>query len=197
MTRAEAGLPEDKFVYCCFSHHYKITEEHFADWMEILKRTDNSVLWLIRDNPWSCARLHAAAARMGVDTARVVFADRVPPEKYLARLVLADLFLDTIPYNAGTIASDALRMGVPLVTLSGQTFSARMAGSLLTAVGLPDLVTHTREDYVNLAVSLSGQPERLASIRRHLTEGEAWMKGLGDIGRFAKELEDVYLSVVR
>ena len=118
-SRAELSLPEDRFVFCCFSNHYKITEEMFAAWIEILRRVDHSVLWLIADNIWSCSNLVEAARNAGIDPARIVFAPRTGPSEYLAYLAAADLFLDTYPYNAGTVASDAIRMHLPLVTLVG------------------------------------------------------------------------------
>ena len=122
---------------------------------------EGSVLWLLADNRWAQANMLRCAAEHGVDASRLIFAPRVAPPDYLARFTLADLFLDTFPYNAGTTASDALWMGTPIVTLSGRSYISRMAGSLLTAVGLPELATTSLADYETLALALAHDPERL------------------------------------
>ena len=134
-TRRSVGIPEDRFVFCCFSNNYKITEDLFAAWLEILTRVDHSVLWLYADNEQSCRNMTERFAASGLDPERLFFAARSEPEVYRARLGLADLFLDTFPYNAGTTASDALRVGLPIVTRSGRSFVSRMAGSLLRTIG--------------------------------------------------------------
>src|SRR5208282_787895 len=132
-TRAGAGLPEDKFVFCCFSNHYKTTEEIFTARMEILRKSGNAMIWLVGDNEWARRNMLDRAARCGVDPARIVFAPRVGPDECMARLRLADVFLDTFPYDAGTTASDAIHMALPIVTMSGRSFASRIASSLLAA----------------------------------------------------------------
>ncbi|MGD0635452.1 MAG: hypothetical protein ABSA13_14455 [Beijerinckiaceae bacterium] len=194
VSRHDAGLPADKFVYCCFSNNFKITEEIFNAWMEILRRAGHSVLWLYADNPISLKNLRAHAAKQGIEPNRLIFAERMEPEIYRARLALADLFLDTYPYNAGTTASDALRVGLPIVTLSGQTFISRMAGSLLQAIGLEEGITGSLSAYINLAVDLAFNKERYDAFRAK-ADPLTWEKTLGDTPRFTKELEDIYASI--
>lgn len=195
MTRAQVGLPEDKFVFCCFCNNYKITEEIFGGWMQILRQTPNSVLWLMSDNEWSRTNMLMTAVKAGVSPDRLIFAGRVEPSQYLSQLRLADLFLDSYPYNAGTTASDALRMGLPLITLSGQSFVARMAGSLLSAVGLKQGVVYTLADYVSLACSLAANPDQYKSYRQALDAG-SWAETIGNVEKVTKNLEDMYRSIL-
>lgn len=169
-SRREAGLPEDGFVFCAFNNNHKMSEPVWRCWMRVLRQVPGSVLWLLADNPFAQANLSRVAVEEGVAPERLVFAPRAQPADYLARFTLADLFLDTFPYNAGTTASDCLWMGTPILTRSGRTYISRMAGSLLTAVGLPDLVTTTIEDYEERAVQLGSQPARVASYKRYLAE---------------------------
>jgi predicted O-linked N-acetylglucosamine transferase (SPINDLY family) len=194
VSRAEEGLPGDAFVFACFSHHYKIIEPVFDAWMRIAEATPGSVLWLVEDNAASDARLRARWVARGLASERLVLARRVDPERYRARFALADLFLDTTPYNAGTIASDALRMGLPLLTLQGRAFAARMASSLVTAVGLPDCVTTTIEDYVARAVAIARDPEEHARLKAHLA-GNVWVRTLGDAQGFTRRLEDAFRRI--
>ncbi len=194
VTRAAAGLPEDRFVFCCFSNHYKITEPMFDAWMAILTRVEQSVLWLIADNPWSRANMRRRAMTAGIDPERILFVGRTDPAEYMARLVLPDLFLDTSPYNAGTIASDAIRMGLPMVTLSGESFASRMAGRLLLAIGAADGIAETLEQYVEAAVSLATQPERLARYRSLFTENN-WAATIGDIATFTFHYEESLIQI--
>jgi predicted O-linked N-acetylglucosamine transferase (SPINDLY family) len=169
-TRAEAGLPEDGFVFCAFNNNHKMSEPVWRCWMRILRQVPGSVLWLLADNPFAKANLTRVAVEEGITPERLVFAPRALPADYLARFQLADLFLDTFPYNAGTTASDALWMGTPILTLSGRSYISRMAGSLLTAVGLPDLITESLADYERLAVAIGKNPARAASYKRYLAE---------------------------
>jgi predicted O-linked N-acetylglucosamine transferase (SPINDLY family) len=187
-TRAAAGLPEDAFVFCSFNNNFKFTESMFDAWMRILRAVDSSVLWLLADNDWARENMLARADRAGVARERLLFAPRVGPAEYLARFTLADLVLDTFPYNAGTTASDALWMGTPILTLSGRTYISRMAGSLLTHVGLPDLVTESLSDYEVLAIRLGRQPQRVASYKRYLAE-HGRSSSLFDVPAFVRELE--------
>lgn len=169
-TRSQYGLPEDAFVYCSFNNNHKFSEDVFASWMRMLAAVDRSVLWLLADNPWAKANMLRVAARHGVAAERLIFAPRVAPPDYLARFALADLFLDTFPYNAGTTASDCLWMGTPILTRSGRSYISRMAGSLLSAVGLPDLITTSLAEYEQRAVQIGQNPARAASYKRFLRE---------------------------
>ncbi|WP_157269904.1 O-linked N-acetylglucosamine transferase, SPINDLY family protein [Azohydromonas aeria] len=187
-TRAQYGLPEDAFVYCAFNNNFKFTEDVFRSWMRVLHAVPGSVLWLLADNEWAQENMRRAADAAGVARERLIFAPRVAPPDYLARLQLADLFLDTFPYNGGTTASDVLWMGLPLLTLSGRSYISRMAGSLLTHVGLPDLITTTLPEYERMAILLGRTPARVASYRRYLQEhGRASV--LFDTPRFVRALE--------
>ena len=196
LSRAEEGLPENAFVLCCFNNFYKITEPVFAAWIAILRRLDHAVLWLAEDNATGAANLCRALAAAGVAPGRLILAPRADPARYLARLALADLFLDTSPYNAGTVASDALRMGLPLVTLSGRSFASRMAASLLRAVGLTETIATTLDDYVDIAVALGTDTARLSQARRVLAGGAAWRRSIGDSAGFAARMEAAYESIL-
>ncbi len=168
-TRREFELPEKGFIYCCFNNNYKITPQTFDSWMGILKAVENSVLWLSENNPIADKNLQMEAEKKGVNSSRLIFAKRVPLEEdHLARHKLADLFLDTLPYNAHTTCSDALWAGLPVLTLIGQSFASRVAASLLNAVNLPELITNTKEEYENLAIELATNPEKLKSIKEKL-----------------------------
>lgn len=194
--RSTYELADDALVFCAFNHNHKFSPELFATWMRILTRTPGSVLWLLADNECARQNLIAAAAAQGIESRRLIFAPRVPPTEYLARFQLADLFLDTLPFNGGTTASDALWMGLPLLTCSGRTFASRMAGSLLKAIGLPELITCSLPDYEELAVALAADRTRLGQLRRRLQENRV-THPLFDTPRFVKALEDVFDSVAR
>jgi predicted O-linked N-acetylglucosamine transferase (SPINDLY family) len=153
-----------------------------------------SVLWLVDDGAASRRNLLARWQAAGLGAERLVFAPRVDPARYRARLALADLFLDTSPYNAGTIASDALRMGLPLLALEGRAFAARMATSLLHAVGLPDMAVQDLEAYAAKAVALAQDPAAMAGLRAHLA-GDAWARTLGDAAGFTRRLEAAYRKI--
>jgi predicted O-linked N-acetylglucosamine transferase (SPINDLY family) len=187
-TRAQAGLPEDAFVFCCFCNHYKITQDMFAAWRTILRAAPNSVLWLCPDNAASPSALRQAARDGGIDDHRLIFADRVDPAVYLSRMRLADLFLDTFPYNAGTVASDALRVELPLLTLCGRSFASRMAARLLDLLGAADGITHTIDDYVARAVQWATDPVAYLAFKKQFT-GEAWAGSVGDIAVFTAAFE--------
>ena len=167
-TRAEAGLPERGFVFCCFNASYKITPPVFDAWADLLAGVPGSVLWLLGGDPVIEANLRAEAAGRGLDPDRLVFAPKRALPEHLARHRLADLFLDTLPYNAHTTASDALWAGLPLVTCAGRSFAARVAASLLRAVGLPELATPSLEAYRDLALALARDPDRLGALRAKL-----------------------------
>jgi predicted O-linked N-acetylglucosamine transferase (SPINDLY family) len=164
-TRAQFGLPDDAFVYCAFNNNYKITPELFESWMRILRRVPHGVLWLLEDNPWSRENLTRAAQVHGVEPERLHFAGRIDPRDYLARFTVADLFLDTNPYGAGTTANDALWAGLPVLTMPGRTYVSRMAGAILKAMRLDELIAQSAADYEDHAVRVAQQPEALAALR--------------------------------
>ncbi|HEX5458629.1 MAG TPA: tetratricopeptide repeat protein [Steroidobacteraceae bacterium] len=193
-TRAELGLPASGFVFCCFNASYKVTPETFASWMRILAAVPGSSLLLLADSHPARMNLRREAAASGVDPARLVFAGRVPYADYLARYRTADLFLDTLPYNAGTTASDALWAGLPVLTCAGESFAARMGASLLTAVGLPELIANDRPTYERLAVELAREPVRLATVRTRLAAARTSAL-LFDTPRLARSLEALYLRM--
>jgi protein O-GlcNAc transferase len=174
-SRAQLGLPEDGAVYCCFNRSYKIERETFAAWMRILSAVPGSVLWLLWSNAATEARLREAASLAGVDPARLVFAQRLPKAAHLARHRVADLFLDTHTVNAHTTASDALWAGLPLITWPGETFASRVAASLLTAVGLPELIVSSLADYERTAIALGRDRERLRRLRERLADNRLTM----------------------
>lgn len=167
-ARADCGLPPQGFVFCCFNNNFKITPAVFEVWMRLLKALDGSVLWLLEDNPAAAANLRGEAERRGVAAGRLVFAPRWPLERHLARQRLADLFLDTLPCNAHTTASDALWAGLPLLTCRGETFAGRVAASLLDGLGLPELITEDLAAYEAAALRLAREPQALAELRERL-----------------------------
>jgi predicted O-linked N-acetylglucosamine transferase (SPINDLY family) len=190
-SRAEAGLPETGFVFCSFNNSYKITPRMFDLWMRLLRDVDGSVLWLLNADEAAVANLRREASERGVPADRLVFAPRVKVDDHLARHRLADLFLDTLPYNAHTTASDALWAGLPLVTCLGSTFAGRVAGSLLTAVGLPELITHSLEDYAALALKLARDRDFLAATKAKLAKNRDTLP-LFDTARFTRNIEAAY-----
>lgn len=191
LSKAECGLPDDSFVYCCFNQAYKIAPEIFDCWMSILREVDGSVLWLFENNAAASKNLRKEAEKRGIESRRLIFATGMPPAEHLARHRQADLFLDTLPYNAHTTASDALWAGLPVLTLAGETFASRVGASLLAAVGLPELITSTREEYVALAIALAKNRERLAAIKARLVANRLTMP-LFNTAMFAKHLEAAY-----
>lgn len=190
-TREELGLPPSGFVFCCFNASYKITPELFASWMRILAAVPDSVLFLVAGNTLTERNLRKEAASRGISPQRLVFGARVAPADYLARYRAADLFLDTSPYNAGTTASDALWVGLPVLTCIGDSFAARVAASVLTAAGLPELITPDRSQYERLAIELATRPERLAAVRRKLVDNRSSC-ALFDTPRITRNLEELY-----
>ncbi|MFN7418777.1 MAG: tetratricopeptide repeat protein [Alphaproteobacteria bacterium] len=190
-TRAEAALPETGFVFCSFNASYKITPPVFDVWMQLLHEVPGSVLWLLGGDAVIEANLRREAVERGVDASRLVFAPKAPLPEHLARHRLADLFLDTLPYNAHTTASDALWAGLPLVTCTGRSFAARVAASLLRATGLPDLVTASLEDYRDLALALARDPARLAALKARLAANLP-AAPLFDTDRTRRQVETAY-----
>ncbi len=194
-SRVQAGLPENGFVFCCFNNAYKLTPDLFDVWMRLLRDVEGSVLWLSKGNAVALGNLRREAEKRGISGERLVFVSRVVGiENHLARLGLADLFLDTLYYNAHATAVDALRAGVPVVTCPGATFASRVAGSLLSAVGLPELITPSLEDYEALALRLARDPQRLAALRRKLARNRQTFP-LFDTERFTRHIEAAYTTM--
>ena len=194
-TRAEVGLPATGLVWCSFHSSYKLNPALFDIWARLLLAVPGSVLWLVGGTPAVVENLRREAQARGIDAQRLVFAGPLPYAQHLARLPLADLCLDTMPFNGGTTGSDALWAGVPLVTCAGQSFASRMAGSLLHAVGLPDLVTHSLQEYEGLALQLAEAPNRLAQLRALLAQ-KRHSSPLFNTDRFRCHLEAAYLGMM-
>ena len=195
MTRAELGLSEKAFVFCCFNNLYKITPAMFDVWMRLLKKVEGSVLWLLGSDPIAQSNLRREATARGIAAERIVFAPRMDPNLHLARHSLADLFLDTLPYNAHTTASDALWAGLPVLTCKGNAFPGRVAASVLGAIGLAELVTNTLEEYEALALALAKDPTRLAAIKERLARNRD-THPLFDSAAYTRDLESAYRSMV-
>lgn len=193
-TREELGLPASGFVFACFNNSYKITPPTFAGWMRILSRVEDSVLWLFEANPDAVGNLRKEAASQGIDPCRLVFAKQLPLPDHLARIRMADLFLDTLPYNAHTTTSDALWAGLPVLTCPGESFASRVAASLLNAMALPELIADSPEAYENRAVELAGDPVQLGAIRRKLAENRNTAP-LFDSRLFARHIEAAFVSM--
>ena len=193
-SRETLGLPQEGFVFCCFNNNYKITPSTFDGWMRILHAVQGSVLWLLEGNATAAVNLRKEAQARGIDPQRLVFAKRMDLPEHLARHRAADLFIDTLPYNAHTTASDALWAGLPVLTCMGESFASRVAGSLLNAVGMPELVTTTQADYEALAIDLALNPAKLAALKAKL-EKNRLTTPLFDTPRFTKHLEAAYAQV--
>ena len=192
--RRDCCLPDKAFVFCCFNSSYKITPKVFSIWTKLLKRVPGSVLWLLDSDPQATVNLKREAADRGVDPARLVFAPHLPYPDHLARFGVADLFLDTFPYNAHTLSSDALWGGCPVLTCSGRTFASRVAASLLHSVGLPELICHSFSDYESLAFALAWNPERLHSLRQRLQATRSTAP-VFDTKSFTRNLETAFLTM--
>lgn len=193
--RSEHGLPETGFVFCSFNNAYKITPEIFEVWMRLLRAIDGSILWLSETNETATRNLRHRAQGLGIDPARLIFAPRLPLKAdHLARHGLADLFLDTLPYNAHTTAVDALWAGLPMLTRAGETFAGRVAVSLLNAVGLAELVTRTSEIYEQTAIELARDPARLQAIKRKLADNRL-SAPLFNTDLFTRHIEAAYTAM--
>ena len=192
-NREELGLPGDKFVFCCFNNNFKITPHIFSIWMNILKRVVSSVLWLFEDNEFIKNNLIKEAEKRGISGNRLIFAKRIDQQDHLSRHRMADLFLDTLPYGAHTTASDALWCGLPVITMEGNSFPGRVAGSLLNAVGLPELITQSLEEYESLAVRLASDPEELLKIKNKLATNRLNMP-LFNTDLFRRNIESAYIK---
>jgi predicted O-linked N-acetylglucosamine transferase (SPINDLY family) len=196
LSRSDLGLPEQAFVFASFNNAYKLNPVMFDTWLRVLRAVPGSVLWLLDENPTATANLRAFAAVRGIATERLVFAPRATVANYRAQLPLADLFLDNHPYNAGSTANDVLWAGTPMLTLSGKTFVSRMGGSLLTALGLPELVTHSHLQYEEQAISLARNPDRLRSLRERLHRARH-LSAAFDTGRLARGMESLYVQATQ
>lgn len=194
-SRAEAGLPDGGFVFCCFNQAYKITPEIFDVWCRLLSAVPESCLWLLKDASAE-GNLRNEACRRGVAPARLIFAEDLGQAQHLARLGLADLVLDTLPYNAHTTASDALWAGVPLVTVAGSTFPSRVAGSLLHAIRMPELVTDDLQGYYELALDLATRPASLRQVKTKLM-GNRLSTPMFDVQAYTRHLESLYEAMWR
>jgi len=191
LPRAACGLPPAGFVFCSFNLSYKLTPPVFDVWMRILDAVPDSVLWLLESNTVAPRNLRREAEARGIAAERLVFAKHAPVAEYMARLAAADLFLDTVPYNAGATANDALWAGLPVLTCVGESYVARMAGSMLRAIGLPELVTTSLAEYEARALQLAQEPEWLSELREGLAENRARLP-LFDLVRYSHDLEAAY-----
>ena len=193
-TRGDIGLPDDAFVFTCFNNAWKLSRQMIGTWARLLGACPNSVLWLYYVNDSALANIQQELLSHGIDPARVILAPHVEQPDHLARLRLADLFLDTLPYNAHTTASDALWAGVPVLTCLGSTFVGRVAASALQAIGLPELVTNSLDEYEALALKLAGDPELLGSLRARLAQNRLSCP-LFDTTRLARHIESAYVTM--
>jgi predicted O-linked N-acetylglucosamine transferase (SPINDLY family) len=194
INRRDAALPDAAFVFCCFNGSQKILPSAFDSWMRILLRSANSVLWLLNDNEGATANLRREAVARGVATERLIFAQHERSDRHLARLGLADLVLDTLPYGAHTTASDALWAGVPVLTRIGSCFAGRVAASLLTAAGLPELIAQSAGEYEAMAQNFVAAPELLSRIRTKLARNRESC-ALFDTNRMTRNLETAYTKM--
>jgi protein O-GlcNAc transferase len=193
-TREDLGLPEEGFIFCCFNNTYKFTPTTFDSWGRILKSVEGSVLLIYADNESAQINLTKEITARGIDSNRLIFGKHLSKSKYLARYQVVDLFLDTQPYNAGTTASDALRMGLPVLTLKGNSFASRVAAGVISALNLPELITTTEEEYESLAIELATHPEKLKIIKDKLVSNLSTAP-LYDTKLFTKNLESAYTMI--
>ena len=192
-TRKSVNLPEKSFVFGSFNNSYKITPEMFAAWMKILNLTKDSVLWLLNNNETAKNNLLKEAKKSGIDTSRVIFAEKLYYEEHLKRFELMDLFLDTFPYNGHTTTSEAIRRGVPTVTLSGNSFTSRVAGSLLQEIGLENLISSNIDEYISIACEIASNKDKFLYIKRKLKQNS---NRLFNPKKYTKDLEEIYESLV-
>ena len=193
-SRKEVGLPEEGFVFCCFNNTYKFTPSVFDSWARILQSVEGSVLIVYANNELSKTNLTKEIVRRGVEAERLIFGASLDRPEYMARYRVADLFLDTQPYNAGTTASDALRMGLPMLTLKGESYQSRMGASILSALNLPELITSSPEEYESVAIELASNPEKLKSIKHKLASNLSTAP-LYDTKLFTKNLESAFTAM--
>ena len=195
ITREEFGLPKLGFIFCCFCKSYKITPNIFNIWMKLLNKVNGSVLWLFEENSIAVKNLRLEAKKRGIDDKRIIFAKRLPSlADHFARHKLADLFLDTFPYTAQTTCSDALWAGLPVLTKIGKSFASRVSGSLLNAIGLDELITHTEKEYENVAIKLATNQSYINKLKNKL-EKNRLTKPLFDIKLYTKHIESGYKTI--
>jgi predicted O-linked N-acetylglucosamine transferase (SPINDLY family) len=190
-SRSDLGLPESSIVFCAINNTYKINQHVFDIWMRLLERVSGSVLWLFETNKFVKANLRKEANKRGVKSDRLVFAKKVNHKKYLSQFQQVDIFLDTFTYNAGATASNALWAGLPVVTKIGQNYTARMAGSMLNAIGLPELITETEKDYEALILELATNPKKLSEVKEKLANNRL-TQPLFNTELYTKHLENGY-----
>jgi len=195
-SKKDVGLPENSFVFASLNNNFKITPTIFEAWMEILKRTENSVLWLLIDNVIAKKNIKEETANHGVSIDRIIFASRVSYKKHLKRLKFIDLFLDTFPYGAHTTAKEAMSMGIPLITIKGKSFASRVASSILSDIGLEKLITKNNEEYINFAVKLRKDKDKLSKIKEFLNKSETINK-LHNSQKFTEDLEKIYTKMLK
>jgi predicted O-linked N-acetylglucosamine transferase (SPINDLY family) len=191
--RSDFGLPDSFFVLCCFNNTFKISSKEYEIWIKILKKIDKSVLWLLNSNIWAKENLVKKAKKMGIDTSRIIFAEKLANSEHLARYRHADLFVDTFNYNAHTTASDALWAGLPVITKKGNQFAANVASSLLNAIDLPELITKNEQDYENLIFELATNPKKLEKIKNKLLNNKL-NKPLFDTKKYTRNFENGLLQ---
>ena len=194
IKKQNLGLPEDKFVFCCFNSHQKINPTIFDAWVYILKNTESSVLWLLKDNNFSQDNLKLLIEKNGIDPSRLIFAENLKIEDHLQRIKFADLFLDTFPYNAHTTCSDALRVGIPVLTLKGNTFASRVAASLLNTINLNELIVTNIEDYKKLAIKIYNEKSYLDNIKKKIAINKK-RSNLFKVEIYTKNIERAYKKV--
>ena len=195
--KKDFNLPEDKFIFCCFNQHQRISPKIYNIWMNILKKNSNSILWLLEDNNFSKKNLIFEANKKGVSSERIIFSERLPKKKdHFERIKLADLFLDTYPYSAHTTCSDALRSGLPVLTIMGETFASRVASSLLTTMNLKELITNSFDDYEKTANNIFNDPTYLKKLKAKL-KNNLVNSVLYDSGTYTKNIEDAYKNLIR
>jgi predicted O-linked N-acetylglucosamine transferase (SPINDLY family) len=193
-SKGELGLPQEGFIFCCFNNSYKIHPQLFELWMRLLHSLQGSVLWLIEDSPDAMRHLQNEARARDIDPARIIFAKRIPLPEHLARHRCADLFLDTLPYNAHTTASDALWAGLPVLTCTGTSFAGRVATSMLTALDMPELITSNASQYEALAYELATNPEKLQAIKTKLAQNRL-SSPLFNANLITRDIEKAYQAM--
>ena len=194
-TKKSVGIPKDKFVFGSFNNSYKITPIIFNAWMEILKKTENSILWLLNNNSKACENLIKEAEKRNINSSRIIFADKLVYDEHLSRFEIMDLFLDTFPYNGHTTVIEAIRRKVPTLTMMGQSYASRVAGSLMCSIGLDELVTNNLEDYKNIAIEVAKNNRKFKEIKRKVSLRKT--QKLFDAKNYTKNLEQLYLNIIK
>ena len=195
ISRTDCSLPESSFVFCCFNNNYKISKIEFEIWMKLLNKVPNSVLWLIKSNKYAEENIKIYSLSYGIKSERIIFADLLKNAEHLSRHSNADLFLDTFNYGAHTTASDALWTGLPVITKLGNSFASRVCSSLLNAIDLPELITHTNTEYEKLALDLALNPEKLNKIKQKLNKNIKTSK-LFDTQQYTKDFESLIEKII-